>query len=531
MKYVFAFLFVFFALVSSAQSEYHVFPIDGKDKQGSPHGDGSVDKPWDLQTALSQPSKRVNGDDIIWLHQGTYNGRFQSTLESTNLKFITVSAYKTDKVVLNGNIRNELKAVLEVKGNQVVFKNFEVTFLGEYSRNAQDDNFKVCAGINHLSGVSKFQNLKIYNNPGLGFGSWKNTGGSVIEECMIYYNGVLGKKRGSGEGIYIQNNSEDHRIIINNIIYGNYYKGIEVWSASSGKKQDFVKNISLVNNIIFNNGTPSGRHWGNVIVATNDKEGINIARNIKVKGNVLYHNVDLINHKKLGNASSLALGFIKRAPVKNVEVANNVIIGQNNGFSIMHAESLIFKNNIVYTGYIHLEKSTQSFLKPKAFKMEDNIYYTKKPKAFRIIKNKDYNLLGWQTIFNIDKTSQWKWLKDFKIDPVLKIVELKTEKDQFYVALLDKEANDVTVDFSAFNIEAGAAYKIYDIENRNVVAKPGKMPKNMKISFPMGLKAFEKPLHNSIAAKSADNFGVYRIVFEKQEKKKSFLERFFGWLF
>ena len=45
-------------------------------------------------------------------------------------------------------------------------------------------------GISHTTGVNcKFINLKIYNLPGLGIGSWNSTGGTVIESCMIYNNG------------------------------------------------------------------------------------------------------------------------------------------------------------------------------------------------------------------------------------------------------------------------------------------------------------------------------------------------------
>ncbi len=531
MRYFLSIILVTFFMISFAQNEFHVFPIDGETIKGSPNGNGSIKDPWDLQTALSQSSERVNGGDIIWLHKGVYNGRYKSSLKSTNSKFITVSAFRNDLVVLNGNVKSKAKQVLEVNGKGVKFKNFEVTFLGQYSRNAEDIDFKACGGISHNSGVSIFQNLKIYNNPGLGFGSWKNTGGSIIEDCMIYFNGFTGKVRGSGEGLYVQNNSDEIRIIRNNIIYGNYYKGIEVWSASSGIKGDFVKNIELSNNIVFNNGVPSGRHWGNVIIASNDKEGINIARNIKVKDNVFYHNVDLIKHNKLGNASSLALGFIKHAPVKNVEVTNNVIIGQNNGFSIMYAESLVLKNNLIYTGYVHLEKNTKPFLSPERFEMSNNKYFTKNTRTFRIMKDKDYPFPDWQNSFSTDSDSQWQLIRDFQSDPVLMLSQMETNSNAFNIVLLEKEGKSITVDFSSKNIKKGQMYTIYDMENRDVVAKSGILGKDKKVVFPMGLSAYEKPLHNTIAKKSASNFGVYRIEFEKPRRKIGFLQRFFGWLF
>ncbi|MCB0469650.1 MAG: hypothetical protein KDC51_03335, partial [Flavobacteriaceae bacterium] len=80
---------------------------------GKSTGDGSLLNPWDLQTALNQKNNVVNGGDTIWLHEGVYTGRYISKIESnlTN-KFIVVSAYKADNVVLNGNIQSSLGAVL-----------------------------------------------------------------------------------------------------------------------------------------------------------------------------------------------------------------------------------------------------------------------------------------------------------------------------------------------------------------------------------------------------------------------------------
>jgi hypothetical protein len=530
MKHIISIIILLSSAIAFAQNEFHVFPLDGKTIAGTPNGNGSIDNPWDLQTALSQSPEYVNGGDTIWIHEGVYNGRFMSLIRSSNSKFITVSAFKDDTVILDGNVSTEGKYVLEVKGGKVIFRNFEVTYLGDFPRLYSDKNIRGANGINHISGECKFQNLKIYNIPGLGFGSWKSTGGSVIEDCIIYNNGIIGKKRGFGEGMYVQNHSDNTRIIRNNIIFNNYYKGVEIWSASSGQNKEFVKNIALSGNVIFNNGIPSGRHQGNVIIASNDRESVNIAKHIKVENNVLYHNVDFIKNNKLGDASSLLLGFIKQALVEDITVTDNVIIGQNNAFSILHAKSVLFKNNTVYTGYVHFDRSTLPGLESQLIQMDHNNYFSKRGVPFRISKHKDYTLTDWQNTFKIDTHSSAGALKDFEINSVLKVSPLHTKPSHFNVVLLEKNGNDVEVNFSDYNIEEGMTYKIYDIENSHKVLKSGKITKTLKVSFPMNLTNFEKPLHNTLAIKSADNFGVFRIEFEKSEKK-SFFKRLFGWLF
>ena len=55
---------------------------------------------------------------------------------------------------------------------------------------------------------------------------------------MIGFNGYMSKTRKySGEGIYVQNQTNATRIVRNNTVYHTYYKGIEMWSA--GKRKDF----------------------------------------------------------------------------------------------------------------------------------------------------------------------------------------------------------------------------------------------------------------------------------------------------
>jgi hypothetical protein len=70
-------LSVLFIMLSVAQQEFHVFPETHKTTPGKSIGNGSLQNPWDLQTALTQSNKVVKGDDIIWLHEGVYNGSVQ----------------------------------------------------------------------------------------------------------------------------------------------------------------------------------------------------------------------------------------------------------------------------------------------------------------------------------------------------------------------------------------------------------------------------------------------------------------------
>jgi len=134
-------------------------------------------------------------------------------------------------------------------------------------------------------------------------------------------------------------------------------------------------------------------------VATNDKQGHNIARNIKLIDNVLYHDVDFLTKENSGNASSLVLGFIKQSPVKNILVSGNTIIGKNNAFSIVNAESLVLKNNSIFTGYVHIDQKSLPNLSNGKINMSGNKYYSKNKTPFRILKYKDYKFKDWKDSF------------------------------------------------------------------------------------------------------------------------------------
>lgn len=525
------------AFTSIAQEQYHVFPTQDLNNPGSTDGNGTLNNPWDLQTALLNENNMIKPGDTLWLHAGVYNGRYVSALAgSADEGYITVSAYKNENVVLNGNVQSNRTTVLEVKGNHVIYKNFEITWLGNYSRDQNDTNFQVCSGIRHLTGVNcRFYNLKIHDNPGLGIGSWKHGAGSVIENCMIYNNGFIAKNgKGRGEGIYVQNKSNEVRLIKNNIIYNNYYKGIEVWSAGKKATFEFVKNIRLEGNIIFNSGTPSGKHFDNVIIASDDRNGINVAKNISVVDNIFYHNTIQPNGNLIGNAPSLTIGFNKKAPVKEVEVRGNIITGGYNGLRILYAHSLAFTNNKVYTGIVQLNpEMTQTY---GEWEFNSNTFYSKRSKPFRVRTIADHSLIGWKDNYNLGEHSELKPISDFVLDPVVKCIQHEQNPNTFTLALFDEHANDVTIDLSGYNLSEQSNYKIYDVENPDEVLVSGQLNSVKQLVVPLNNTTFQKPRHNNSAKKTLNNFGVYLVKFDVIEhelptkKSNGFLQRFFKWL-
>ncbi len=525
-------VFSFFLLTFQvqAQKEFHVFPKDHLTNKGSENGDGSLQKPWDLETALKQKPEVVNGGDTIWLHGGVYSGRFNSLLQSTvKGKNIIVSSYDGEWAILNGNVPGPAVATLSIREKNVTYQNFEISPINLIIRDESVEGFRQFGGISHNAGSNcKFINLIIHGNNGLGFGSWNKTGGTIISNCIVYDNGYKGNEySGLGEGFYVQNDSDSEtRILKDNIIFNNYYKGIEVWSANKNANREYVKNIKLENNVIFNSGLTSGRTVDNIIVASNDRNGINIAKNITVQDNILYHNTNYTKNEVNGDAPSLTIGFYHKSPVENVVVSNNIILGRNNPLRLLYAKTISVSKNIIYGGYIHLMSLAANNLKQDS--MDENIYYTKNKTPIRVDKDKII-FKDWQSNFKQDTNSEHKSIKEFDLPSVLDITKNNYKPNSYRVVLFSKYESPVSVDFSNYiDSNSNLGYTIRDVENLDAVLMSGKLADTSVIEIPMNLERTPN--------KTLNNFGVFIVEFESQKtneelENESFFSRLFKWLF
>ena len=78
----------------------------------SASGTGSFSNPWDLQTALNQPSS-VHPGDTIWLRGGTYTGTFSSLLVGTSASPIKVRQYAGERATIDGSAVTTLPSAID----------------------------------------------------------------------------------------------------------------------------------------------------------------------------------------------------------------------------------------------------------------------------------------------------------------------------------------------------------------------------------------------------------------------------------
>ncbi|HSW90095.1 MAG TPA: hypothetical protein VLH19_04460, partial [Patescibacteria group bacterium] len=99
------FLFFFLSEAQVSASDWYVSPA------GSSSGDGTINSPWDLQTALFQPSGVVAGDTVN-MRAGTYTGKFISNLNGASGSAILVRPYQSEAVKLDGYAHTTVAATI-----------------------------------------------------------------------------------------------------------------------------------------------------------------------------------------------------------------------------------------------------------------------------------------------------------------------------------------------------------------------------------------------------------------------------------
>jgi hypothetical protein len=220
---------------------------------GSPHGDGSANAPWDLATALHQPEALQPGD-TIWLHGGSYKGKFVSRLTGSAEAPIVLRQAPGERATIDGS--------LNVGGSAAVYWGFEVA---NSSTERRDE-----AGVSIRAPQSKFINLVVHDHGGNGFGFWTEAPDAEIYGSIVYNNGsVSGGGEPVGQGIAAQNRNGEKRIE-DNVIFGQFASGIQIYGSDAAA----LKNFHIAGNAMFASGRPDllvgGGSAAEGIVVTNN---------------------------------------------------------------------------------------------------------------------------------------------------------------------------------------------------------------------------------------------------------------------
>lgn len=301
-------------LASAIGHHFYVSPT------GTPEGNGSIKRPWDLQTALNQPG--VQPGDTIWLRGGTYSGSYIARLNGTPTSPIIVRQYAGERATIDGGSKNENEGILVARGSYAWYWGFEI-MSSEPTRSTTESGSNPTL-ITRSDAVLIDQNAK---HPGLkfinlvvhdarqGFGFWKEAEDGEIYGCLIYYNGWEAPDRGHGHGIYTQNQTGTKKII-DNIFFSGFSHGIHVYGSASAP----LDNYDIEGNTTFDAGNLSAIGGRNLLLG-----GGSVAHNPIVKDNLMYRAVSPSDDFNLGYSGGCANATVTGNYVASVTAFVNCV--------------------------------------------------------------------------------------------------------------------------------------------------------------------------------------------------------------
>ena len=279
----------------------------------SPDGKGaacSKELPCSLGVALSGSRSPVHPGDTLWLRGGIYRGAFKSSLRGFVNSPVIVRQMPGERAVLDGG-DSKGSAILTIAGGYTWYWDFEIMSSDPTRVSSQVSSWPTDiprgegVAFQQVGGAgvgTKLINLVIHDTrQGVSF--WKQAQDAEIYGCIIFNNGWDGpaNDRGHGHGIYVQNRYRVKRIS-NNIIFHQFSHGIHAYGSESAP----LDNISVEENILFDNGVPSA---------------FGLERNVLIGGAAVAHNIVFLGNYAYGGKTK----FGYSAPVNGLTMKKNYL--------------------------------------------------------------------------------------------------------------------------------------------------------------------------------------------------------------
>ena len=248
---------------ASSGTSFYVAP------DGSPDGDGSLARPWDLATALAQPAA-VQPGDTIWLRGGAYSGIFRSDLTGLPNTPITVRSYPREWAVIDTQAQTDDGDNFIVQGSWANYRDLELT--NTRTSNRSGSGFVFAGNSQH----NKFVNMIIHD---LGNNTFRD--GNEIYGSILYNNGVDGS--GNAHQLYTQNDDPGNPVrIVDSIVFNGFAFGMHAYAGGVGQ----LRGIQMIGSVWFNSGaaqSETGYRKDNILVG-----GVNGAEEILLQENMTW---------------------------------------------------------------------------------------------------------------------------------------------------------------------------------------------------------------------------------------------------
>jgi hypothetical protein len=347
---------------------------------GSASGDGSLSRPWDLATALNQPTA-VRPGAVIWLRGGTYRGTFASYLRGTSSAPIVVRQYPGERAIIDAGALTESAAALNVRGEWVHFRDFELMSSALHRTSSRPHGVLVYASN------TKFINLVIHD---LGVAMYTADDRTNVEiyGCIIYNNGWE-TTRGNGHAVYIKN-STGSKLVRDNISFNQFGYGLHGYTnlGSGG-----LSGITFDGNVSFNSGSLSANPSANTAnILLGGQEPVIGGR---VTNNMTYFSPGV-------TAYNVVLGWSSSSS-RDVTATSNYIVGGDHPLQVWAFEQTGISGNTVATPNRPVQLADATL---PGHAWSGNTYYRDPSAQGWRHQSSSYTFSNWKSNTGLDGTSQ-----------------------------------------------------------------------------------------------------------------------------
>ncbi len=214
---------------------------------GTPQGDGTAERPWDLATAL-RPHPAIRPMDTVWLRKGLYRGNFQSRLKGAPNAPVILRAYPRERAVLDG-AENSRDTVLTVNGAWTWIWGLEIMNSNPVRSTSLPG--PDTAGTRGTGLAVKAANVKVINSvihdTGTGITFFRDAPDGEIYGTILFNTGWRAPDRPHGPSIYTQN-KDGWKSIRDNVFFNSMRHNMQLY----GSSQTFLDNYLIQGNVNFN---------------------------------------------------------------------------------------------------------------------------------------------------------------------------------------------------------------------------------------------------------------------------------------
>lgn len=402
--------------------EFYVAP------DGNANGDGSMNKPWDLQTALEYPNA-LNPGDTIWVRGGKYGKGgefvFNSKLVGEEGHPFLVRAYPGERVVIDGGFM--------IYREWTTFWGFEVT--NSDTKRQTSSSGSVPEDLRRAYGFSIFApHVKLINNivhdGAVGITTSKLALAPEVYGNISYNNGWMGPDRGHGYGIYAQN-EEGVQNIHENIFFNNFGEYVvHVYG-----EQVQLKGFHFEGNVSFN---------GRFLLG-----GLQQAGDVSLLNNYFFRSRAIFGYRSEDNQGLTLNG--------NYFAADDGSSLEVKWWSDLNINNNLFWNKAEDAARIVYPDSLASM------QWDNNHYYVPNNDAF-VINESSRNWEQWKNGTGFDQSSQFTVGSPTGVEIIVRPNKYEAKRANIIIYNWDM-ADTVPVDLSAAGFKAGDGYVIHNVQN------------------------------------------------------------------